>query len=318
MTDDDRPIFAPPPGWGLSTPLGLGLLCLALSQPGGARAAGAAVPNAPRRSPRLPVSLKIQRYAQRLIEKYDSSGDGKLDQSEWSQMQGTPVKIDRDRDGLVTATELANHVVRYGRRPKICLTPSTLGGKADLPSLLNRSIGRDASEAAERPKPGSAAEAPLQKVLSPPAPKAGRGGRRGTRFFVPRSQLPRGLPAWFVLRDTDGDAQLTMAEFAPTPVQSQLDEFARYDRNGDGLVTAQECVLGPGLPQAKAATQKDTEDEATEQAVDEMTEKVAPDTSPQAAQKSAPKAAAALKRSRQNRSKKLLKPSSKSSSAKSG
>jgi hypothetical protein len=121
--------------------------------------------------------------------------------------------------------------------------------------------------------------------------------------------LPRGLPSWFVLRNTDGDAQLTMAEYAPKPTQSQLDEFARYDRNGDGLLTAEECALGPGPIRGKAPAASQAGEETAEEAPEEPIEATA---------ESVAGKAKARNSSRKNRSKKLLKPSSKSADAKSG
>jgi hypothetical protein len=81
-------------------------------------------------------------------------------------------------------------------------------------------------------------------------PTAGEQPRRGTTFYVPKSRLPPGLPDWFLRRDLDGDGQLSLAEFAPNPTQADLEEFARYDRNGDGFITAKECLdaLKPAKP----------------------------------------------------------------------
>ena len=322
MTRDDNPrIVCPPPGWGRATPFALVLACLLSPGPGLAQPSAAAAPNA-RRMPNVPIPIKIDRYSQRLVQKYDASGDGKLDPTEWGQMQGNPRLADLDRDGFLTARELATRIARYGRRRKIRLMPSISGGKILLPSLLNPSVG---PQAAEPSAPGSGAESPAKKIPAVPDSKAGRGTRRGTKFFVPRTQLPRGLPPWFSLRDTDGDAQLTMAEFAPKSTQSLLDEFARYDRNGDGLVTAQECAQGPRLIRGKVAREEKSEETAPEQAFDEPVEKTAEaaldegaaGAATQAPQNGAAKAAAP-KRSRKSRSKKLLKPPSKKSGSESG
>jgi hypothetical protein len=281
-----------------------------LAQTATAQNTAAPAPKAAPRAPNVPVPLKIQRYSQRLVEKYDSSGDGKLDQSEWSQMQGNPRLADRDRDGVVTPAELANHIARYARRRRIRLMPTLSGGRNAVPSLLNPTVSPNSFRAAQRPKPASDTEDPSEKAPTPPVSKAARGGRRSTKFAAPRSQLPRGLPPWFRLRDTDGDAQLTMAEFAPKPTQSQLDEFARYDRNGDGLVTAEEGALGPGLlPPAVAPQKEPLKEAAAEEVSDETTQETA---------EAAAEEAAALKSARKNRSKKLLKPSSKKSGAESG
>jgi hypothetical protein len=52
------------------------------------------------------------------------------------------------------------------------------------------------------------------------------------------------LPDWFRKGDRDGDGQLTLAEYAGVGSASADKEFARYDRNRDGLITPRE-LLGP-------------------------------------------------------------------------
>ncbi len=68
------------------------------------------------------------------------------------------------------------------------------------------------------------------------------------KYFKP---LPAGVPGWFVERDTDGDAQLTLAEYSPKLRTAEVTEFNRFDLNGDGLVTPLELT--------RAATQSQTE-----------------------------------------------------------
>jgi hypothetical protein len=82
-------------------------------------------------------------------------------------------------------------------------------------------------------------------TLSAGAPNTERGSARKPRestFYVRPSRLPPELPEWFVRRDLNGDGQLSLSEFAPNPTQADLDEFARHDKNGDGFITAQECL----------------------------------------------------------------------------
>jgi Ca2+-binding EF-hand superfamily protein len=69
-------------------------------------------------------------------------------------------------------------------------------------------------------------------------------GSRGTtqRFLTPTERLPRGLPEWFKRSDTDGDGQVSMAEFTDSWTEAKIKEFERYDLNGDGVITAQEAL----------------------------------------------------------------------------
>ncbi len=63
------------------------------------------------------------------------------------------------------------------------------------------------------------------------------------KYYVAPSRFPAGLPDWFKKCDGDGDGQLTLAEYAELGSASADKDFARYDRNQDGLVTPHE-VLG--------------------------------------------------------------------------
>lgn len=66
-----------------------------------------------------------------------------------------------------------------------------------------------------------------------------------TKRFIQRSpwdRLPENLPSWFKDRDKDRDGQVTMAEFTDRWTPEKLREFQRYDINGDGIITPQECL----------------------------------------------------------------------------
>ncbi len=259
------------------------------------------------RAARRAISAKLIRYAERLLERWDTNRDGRLQEAEWIEM--LLERYDRDGDGRLGPSEWDDsRIARYDRNADGVLEEAewrriwtlqrldrteegaavedlvaaiaTLGtGKAivlkhahlgerlkPLPLVSPATLG-DSRPA--RPKP--AADDSLSASKERAAPAAGaRGGRRATRFFVPRSQLPRGLPPWFIQRDTNGDGQLTLAEYAPNATRSLVLEFTRYDRNRDGVVTAQECARGPG----KAPREPAEEEEAVDAAVDTVEEPV--------------------------------------------
>jgi Ca2+-binding EF-hand superfamily protein len=60
--------------------------------------------------------------------------------------------------------------------------------------------------------------------------------------LTPIERLPKGLPDWFTAKDADGDGQVSMAEFAADWTPAKVAEFSRYDLNGDGIITASECL----------------------------------------------------------------------------
>lgn len=62
-------------------------------------------------------------------------------------------------------------------------------------------------------------------------------------FSAAADHLPEGLPSWF-RNDADGDGQVSMHEFSRTWSESKAREFARYDQNGDGVITPAEAQGG--------------------------------------------------------------------------
>ena len=77
---------------------------------------------------------------------------------------------------------------------------------------------------------------------SSPGPQAGRI----RRFRTPAERLPAGLPSWFMEKDTDQDGQVRMSEFASLWSDATAADFARSDLNGDGIITAKECLKAGG------------------------------------------------------------------------
>jgi Ca2+-binding EF-hand superfamily protein len=188
---------------------------------------------------------KVRRYAERLLRRYDANGDGKLQRGEWSKMHGNPDAADVNADGVITLGELTNWIAAFGRNRR-------LGTAGDSPGASPRdrpdSQAADASGAGKEKEGEGAAKGGLQSETGP-------SPRRGTTFYVPKTRLPAGLPSWFLDRDLDGDGQLSLAEFAPNPTQADLEEFARFDRNGDGFITAKEGLeaLRPAKPAGRKA-----------------------------------------------------------------
>ncbi len=66
------------------------------------------------------------------------------------------------------------------------------------------------------------------------------------RYRTPAERLPEGLPDWFLRLDSDGDGQIMMHEFATTWTDAKASEFSKYDLNGDGIITPEECLKVAG------------------------------------------------------------------------
>jgi len=275
-----------------------------------------------------------------LLDKYDKNWDGRLGPDEWDETR--IARYDRNEDGLLEETEwrriwiaqrlpqsdggadveqLVRAIAALGGGKPIVLKQSHLGERMKpLPLLSTATAGETPASGPEGPAKSTGAPSTGQK---PVAGSASGRKARNTKFFLPRSQLPRGLPPWFVPRDADGNGQLTMAEYAPKATRLQLAEFTRYDRNGDGVVTAEECARGPG-PAAEKTAEEAEEEEAAEPPGEQPAEDTAEEAGDQTdepteetAKEAAAARAAALKKLRlQQRARKknpLKKPSTKSS-----
>jgi Ca2+-binding EF-hand superfamily protein len=69
---------------------------------------------------------------------------------------------------------------------------------------------------------------------------AGGGGfGRPTPPEPKKGYLPDGLPTWFKEYDKDGDGQIALHEW---PADKSMEEFAKYDLNGDGFITPEEVL----------------------------------------------------------------------------
>lgn len=196
-----------------------------------------------------PIPGKIKRHVDILIRQHDADRDGRLDEQEWRGVAGNPQEADLDHDGVITADELTHRIVVYGRHRSIRLAPpSSRAGS------FGAATGSDRNLPPEQPAARSQEFNPLGGVAEEPpavdeAKRSQEAARRSRKFFIPQNRLPAGIAGWFIDRDADGDGQITIREFSEKWTPEQNAEFAGYDRNGDGVITAAESV-------AKQATVK--------------------------------------------------------------
>ncbi len=227
---------------------------------------------APRPLPTAPVPTKVRRYAERQFQRYDTNGDGVIDEAEQRQMKGNPLAPDYDADGSISLEELTAYTADFGRHRRMRLTGTMMDeAVAALPPLYIPTAERDAMAAAQAAARQQAAQQAAQQGQALPVALVGGPGETNSeaveepeaeeesdapeetaevtpagapssskRFVTPPSRLA-GVPDWFRAKDTDGDGQLTLAEYAPNSEKALLEQFSRYDRNNDGVLTAPEC-----------------------------------------------------------------------------
>lgn len=214
---------------------------------------------------------KVIRYARHLLAKYDFNRDGVLQPEEWKSMHGHPELIARYGDGVISLDTLANWIVDYGRRKRISSpgdldsslekpvsTSSPTGDETKMPKPERTSDGLspDSVSNADPLPPENQPVAVFDNPQSAQQPAANER-RREQKFYVSSKRLPAGLPDWFFERDKDGDGQLTANEYCTTGGAVELAEFEKLDANGDGVITAKECVRKLGGKPASAKSSQE-------------------------------------------------------------
>lgn len=154
-------------------------------------------------------SDKYERYAASLMRQYDKNRSGVLEKDEASQLRGYLAGSDRNRDGKVTAAELKSRLSSYGQR-----------GKRG---------GGDTSRSSKHKKSRHVAKSRSHRSS-------------GYRSRSPIERQSNDLPKWFARYDANADGQVAMAEYASEWTDEKIAEFKGYDLNGDGLITAKECL----------------------------------------------------------------------------
>jgi Ca2+-binding EF-hand superfamily protein len=179
---------------------------VAASSPAAADAASPA--EAPARNPDQ-LDETIRRHAESILKQNDKDRSGALerDRGEWADVRNAEA-IDKDHNGVITLEELtAYYLAENGRHP---VKKADAGKKA--------------------------AAIPNQPDAAPP------NSGKTYRILSPTERLPEGLPDWFARNDANGDGQISMSEYTHEWTPEQAAKFAHFDLNGDGIITAEECL----------------------------------------------------------------------------
>ncbi|MCL2711601.1 MAG: EF-hand domain-containing protein [Planctomycetaceae bacterium] len=203
----------------------------------------------------LPVPpAKVTRYAMSVMERYDANGDGVLQRDEWEMMPGTPRAMDRDGDGQISLDELVWYFAYFGQGRTIHRTvlpdlrdpyrfdrantqvfrpllPPTV---PTPPSTAVQDEEEDAMEVLMKEHDQAVDEEVYLKLLDERLVSASRP------YHVFPEHL-KGVPAWFLILDKNGDGQISLAEFAPTPTLARLRLFRQLDKNGNSFIEPHEA-----------------------------------------------------------------------------
>jgi hypothetical protein len=165
-----------------------------------------------------PLDEKIRQYAQSLVQKYDTNKNGVLERDEWKNMSGDWQAAAANSDGILTVDAIATYLMSRSKRSGSASAGSAAAGGTP-------STWKSYSAGATSGRAGAA------ELL-----------HKGVRFLTPAERLPKGLPAWFIAKDTNGDGQISMSEFSQSWTEATAKEFMSYDLNGDGVITAEEVL----------------------------------------------------------------------------
>jgi Ca2+-binding EF-hand superfamily protein len=166
------------------------------------------------------VTPKDQSDAEEILRRYDRNNDGSVSGDEISsRWAGNPLDFDRNGDKKLTLNELS---IRAARRRVVESSPQ-------VRSLRGDDRDRERQERERR-----------EKAAKPSEPIDVYKGRKS--YLANAAKLPDGLPGWFATRDKNNDHQVEMSEYSDNWSNEIVEEFLKFDTNGDGVITTHECV----------------------------------------------------------------------------
>ncbi|MDX1947602.1 MAG: hypothetical protein SFU86_19545 [Pirellulaceae bacterium] len=176
-------------------------------------------------------SGRLRGYAESLIKQYDESKNGMLEKEEAKNLRSEHQAADANKDGVITLDELAAHLAAYSAGGSGGSPP---GGSGSPGSPPGSSPSSSSSRWGDRPAWGSRPPSGSDKDKAAQTKKS-------YRFLSPTERLPKGMPDWFLRGDADADGQVSMVEYASAWSEQVAAEFLKYDLDGDGLITPEEC-----------------------------------------------------------------------------
>jgi Ca2+-binding EF-hand superfamily protein len=180
-------------------------------------------------------AARVRAYAEGLLKQNDVNKNGVLDKDEWTNVRSITRDTDANNDGTVTLDELTAKLGSYGRDEK----GSSSGGSSS--STASSSGGSSSGSSGYRSSSGSGYGS------SRGGDSKQTGEKRSYRQRTVAERMPKGLPDWFARNDEDADGQITMAEYATLWNDSKVAEFAKFDLDGDGVITPRECLRSQEL-----------------------------------------------------------------------
>lgn len=237
---------------------------------------------------KYPYSQDNLEEAERTLKRLDRDRNGELSPEEVARNRWDSPPItdsDLNKDGYLTLAELAQ---RYSKRQVVAQHPAmSLGSR--LPPAPKQEDPRsryDRSRAGSLRGGSRGSESLARDVVErydfnrngilDPQEMANVGiaissvdyNRNGTvdddelgRYLSEAleqqaSLLQEAIPTWFFEKDSDGDKQVLMSEFAQEWDQAAIAEFTSYDNNQDGIITINEVLTSQAVLGGKYSSTK--------------------------------------------------------------
>ncbi len=160
----------------------------------------------------------VDRIAEEQFRKFDTNGDGNLNEEELlktKRLKDEWQKWDENKDKLISLSEYRAYFRDFTKR---------LNEKIEAKRANNEENKNDS-------KPGG-----IKRIIIEEDEEV-----LPSTFHV-GSVLPKGIPDWFTELDTDPkDGQVSLYEWARLG-KKDVELFEKMDRNGDGLLTAEEVL----------------------------------------------------------------------------
>ena len=204
---------------------------------------------------------RTSRIVQFTFDRYDRNKNGRLDRDEWGSMRSNPAEADANKNGSITREE-------YTRWMEKRMSSSPWGSRSRWSSDSSRSdSSRRGFARRDSGRRDSGRRDSGRRDSGSSSEKRDSGGsfeRRSYSYATPHDRLPRGIEQWFIDADADRDGQVAMSEFATSFDSAIIENFRKFDRNGDGLITPAECLAadeagvsyrgGSGAPSRESST----------------------------------------------------------------
>ncbi|UUO04489.1 hypothetical protein M4951_13920 [Blastopirellula sp. J2-11] len=220
-----------------------------------------------------------------MLDRYDKDKNGFLDSYEWSgaRWRTPPEGSDLNKDGKLDRLELAKRVsgfsaggdkdkdddgggdrrdsgdkgdVRENAKALLKQHDKNGNGYLEKEEWFKSDLGNY-----DKNRDGKISTDELASRISSFANRSSFASSRAEdqkvetyRFLSPLERLPKGLPDWFNTNDADEDGQIHMSEYSVVWSDSKAEEFARYDLNGDGFITAKEALGGGSSTSSTSST----------------------------------------------------------------